>query len=398
MCFRRVSSHLETGFLGNPGLVCALRSRYIPLLLNPISREAAHHIARRNHGAGRVVRRSHHWNAVQIPRSSRHRGRHQAVRGRVRSAADASRPRSRQADPVQGSRCLGMAHRRDCHEPRDPDPSVRPASADRCRRRRAALDHPGAARRPPASGRGGHEPDAVEVEAPGHRIGEMDDVQPERRGGLHLHPDRDRAAAGVGQGRRPTHPPKPLRVTSRGGHLGPGNTLEADMKRSLFAAGLLAGALSAVALTARPVQAQQAKVGDWTIEKRTQDAHCNESRGCKDKEDENRDYVIVITYSEKAIVIVMIYDGWEWDKVGEILRADVGTDDADIMKKAKWEVMDKTAVRGIFEYDQSMMDRLSKAKRLSLDFEDDDDDSIEMQVPRAGEALAALKFCEENRK
>ncbi|EIG56812.1 hypothetical protein FXB41_32920 [Bradyrhizobium canariense] len=170
------------------------------------------------------------------------------------------------------------------------------------------------------------------------------------------------------------------------------------MKRSLLAAGLLTGALSAVALTARPVQAQQSKVGDWTIEKRTQDAHCNASRGYKDKEDENRDYVIVITYSEKAIVIVMIYDGWEWDKVGEILRADVGTDDADIMKKAKWEVMDKTTVRGIFEYDQSMMDRLSRAKRLSLDFEDDDDDSIEIQVPRAGEALAALKFCEENRK
>ncbi|MET4327344.1 hypothetical protein ABIB80_003170 [Bradyrhizobium sp. i1.15.2] len=170
------------------------------------------------------------------------------------------------------------------------------------------------------------------------------------------------------------------------------------MKRSLLAAGLLAGALSAVALTAGPVQAQQSKVGDWTIEKRTQDAHCNASRGYKDKEDENRDYVIVITYSEKAIVIVMIYDGWEWDKVGEILRADVGIDDADIMKKAKWEVMDKTTVRGIFEYDQSMMDRLSRAKRLSLDFEDDDDDSIEIQVPRAGEALAALKFCEENRK
>ncbi|MGY0574492.1 hypothetical protein ACTGJ9_028320 [Bradyrhizobium sp. RDM12] len=45
-----------------------------------------------------------------------------------------------------------------------------------------------------------------------------------------------------------------------------------------------------------------------------------------------------------------------------------------------------------------MMDRLSKARRLMLDFEDDDDDSIEMQIPRAGEALAALKFCEENRK
>ncbi|MCK1735383.1 hypothetical protein IVA79_15705 [Bradyrhizobium sp. 138] len=165
------------------------------------------------------------------------------------------------------------------------------------------------------------------------------------------------------------------------------------MKRFLLAVLLAAGAASA-----GPALAQQSKVGDWTIEKRTQDTHCNASRGYKDRDDENRDYVIVITYSEKAIVIVLIYDGWEWEKVGEILRADVGTDDADIMKKAKWEVMDKTTVRGIFEYDQSMMDRLSKAKRLTLDFEDDDDDSIEMQMPRAGEALAALKFCEENRK
>lgn len=165
------------------------------------------------------------------------------------------------------------------------------------------------------------------------------------------------------------------------------------MKRFLLASGLLAGALSAM-----PALAQQSKVGDWTIEKRTQDTHCNASRGYKDKEDENRDYVVVITYSDKAIVIVMIYGGWEWDKIGEVLRADVGTDDADIMKKAKWEVMDQTTVRGIFEYDQSIMDRLSKAKRLTLDFEDDEDDSIEMQIPRAGEALAALKFCEENRK
>lgn len=147
-----------------------------------------------------------------------------------------------------------------------------------------------------------------------------------------------------------------------------------------------------------PACAQQSKVGDWIIEKRAQDTHCNASRGYKDKDDENRDYVIVITYSEKAIVIVMIYDGWEWDKVGEILQADFGTDDAEIMRKAKWEVMDKTTVRGIFEYDASIMDRLSKAKRLTLDFLDDDEDSIEMQTPRAGEVLGALKFCEENRK
>ena len=165
------------------------------------------------------------------------------------------------------------------------------------------------------------------------------------------------------------------------------------MRRFLLVAGMLAGAWSA-----GPALAQQSKVGDWTIEKRTQDTHCNASRGYKDKEDENRDYVIVITYSEKAIVIVMIYDGWEWDKVGEVLRADVATDDADIMKKAKWEVMDKTTVRGVFEYDQKIIDAFTKAKRLAIDFEDDDDNSIEFQTPRAGEALAALKFCEENRK
>jgi hypothetical protein len=37
-------------------------------------------------------------------------------------------------------------------------------------------------------------------------------------------------------------------------------------------------------------------------------------------------------------------------------------------------------------------------KRLSVDFEDDEDESIEFETPRVGEALAALKFCEENRK
>lgn len=164
------------------------------------------------------------------------------------------------------------------------------------------------------------------------------------------------------------------------------------MKKLFFATALLAGFVSA------PVLAQQSKVGDWTVEKRTQDTHCNASRGYKDKDDENREYALVITYSKEAIVLVVIYDGWEWDKTGDILRADFGTDDKDIMAKAKWEVMDKTTVRGVFEYNQAIMDALSKAKRITLDFEDDDDDSIELQVPRFGEALAALKFCEENRK
>ena len=159
---------------------------------------------------------------------------------------------------------------------------------------------------------------------------------------------------------------------------------------------LLVAALLAV-FFAGPAHAQT-KVGDWTVEKRDKDTHCNASRGYKDADDENRDYAIVLTYSVDKIVIVLIYDGWEWEKTGEILRADFSTDRDDIMLKSKWEVMDKTTLRGVFEFDQAIMDRLSRGKQLSLDFDDDDDNSIELKIPRAGEMLAALKFCEENRK
>jgi opacity protein-like surface antigen len=163
------------------------------------------------------------------------------------------------------------------------------------------------------------------------------------------------------------------------------------MKTTLFAAALLAGLLSAPAFA-------QTKVGDWEVEKRAKDEHCNATRAYKDADDEDRQNVIVLTYSKDAIVIVLVYEGWEWEKSDKIVRADFGTDKTTIVKKAKWEVMDKNTVRGIFEYNQSILDALGKAKRISLDFENDDDDSTEFDVPRAGEALAALKFCEENRK
>jgi hypothetical protein len=163
------------------------------------------------------------------------------------------------------------------------------------------------------------------------------------------------------------------------------------MKRILLAVLLLAGFWAAPALA-------QTKVGDWEVEKRSGDDHCNAAREYKDKDDDDSQYVIVLSYSKEAIVVAVIYEGWEWEKVGKILRADVGTDDKDIMKKAKWEVVDKTAVRGTFEFQQSILDTLAKAKLLTIDFEDDEDNSVEIKIPRMGEALAALKFCEENKK
>jgi hypothetical protein len=163
------------------------------------------------------------------------------------------------------------------------------------------------------------------------------------------------------------------------------------MNKVLLMAALLAGFCAGPAVA-------QTQVGDWTVEKREKDTHCNASRGYKDSNDDNREYAMVITYSKERIVLVVVYDGWEWEKKGEILIAEFSTDKDDIMKKSKWEVMDKTTVRSVFEFDQQLLDRLSRAKRLSIDFDDDEDNSIEFDTPRASEMLAALKYCEENRK
>jgi hypothetical protein len=171
-----------------------------------------------------------------------------------------------------------------------------------------------------------------------------------------------------------------------------GTWLEADTMKRLFAAALLSG------LCATPVLAQASKIGDWVIEKRSQDTHCNASRGYKDANDEDRQYAVVLSFSDKTIAFVIIYEGWEWDKTGEVLRADFTTDDDDIYKASKWEVMDKTTVRAVFEYDPSILEKLKSATKFYLDFANDEDDSIELETPKAGEVLGALKFCEDNRK
>jgi len=163
------------------------------------------------------------------------------------------------------------------------------------------------------------------------------------------------------------------------------------MKRLLLFTVLLAGILAAPA-------SGQTKVGDWTVEKRVKDRHCDASRGYNDADDEDRYHGIVFTYSTDKIVIELVYDGWEWENTGRILTADFSTDRDDIMKQSRWKVMNKVAVRGVFEFDQRVMDRLSSAKRLLLDFEEDEDESIEFEIPGAAEMLAALKSCEENRK
>ena len=184
----------------------------------------------------------------------------------------------------------------------------------------------------------------------------------------------------------------PLQPNKSGGSLVVGIGWRQITMKRLFAAALLSG------FFATPVLAQTTNIGDWTIEKRSQDNHCNASRGYKDANDQDRQYAVVLSFSDQRIVFVVIYEGWEWEKTGEILHADFTTDDDDIYKAAKWEVMDKTTVRGVFDYDQSILEKLKAAKKFYLDFANDDDDSIELATPKAGEVLGALKFCEDNRK
>jgi hypothetical protein len=84
------------------------------------------------------------------------------------------------------------------------------------------------------------------------------------------------------------------------------------MKRLVLAAALLASFLSAPALA-------QTKVGDWEVEKRPKDEHCNATRAFKDSDGDQN--VIVLTYSKEAIVLVFVYSAWEWGKDDKILKA-----------------------------------------------------------------------------
>jgi hypothetical protein len=142
--------------------------------------------------------------------------------------------------------------------------------------------------------------------------------------------------------------------------------------------------------------AAQTKVGDWEIEKRKQDDHCNATRAYKDS-DGNQN-VVLFSYSADKIVIVLVNEGWEWPNKDDVIKADFSTEKATIMKESKWQVMDKDSLRGLFEFDASIFDKVSKAKTISLEFGKDDDNDTDFEVPQVGEALAALKYCEENKK
>jgi hypothetical protein len=169
------------------------------------------------------------------------------------------------------------------------------------------------------------------------------------------------------------------------------------MNKLLLIAALLAGFLTRPAV-AQTKGAPVKGVTGWLIEQRDTDKYCNASRDYKDAADENREYGFVLTYSPDRIVMVIFYEGWEWGKAGDSVSVDLSTDKGDIMNKSRWEVLDKTGIRGAFDFDQKILDGFSGAERLFVDAGDDKDDSIELEIPRATRMLAALKSCQENRK
>lgn len=166
------------------------------------------------------------------------------------------------------------------------------------------------------------------------------------------------------------------------------------MNRLLLVTALLAGLLTGPAAAQTkgvPVEG----VGGWLIEQRENDKYCNASRDYKDAADENRDRGIVLTYSEDRIVMVLFYEGWEWAKAGERFNVDLSTDKGDIMNQSRWEALEKNGLRGVFPFDQKILDGFSGAERLFIKA---GGYYTEIKIPRATEMLAALKSCQENRR
>lgn len=161
------------------------------------------------------------------------------------------------------------------------------------------------------------------------------------------------------------------------------------MTRLLPVAVLLAGFL------ASPAIAQVKGVSGWLIQQREHDKYCNASRDYRDPADKNRDHGIVLTYSEDRIVIVLFYEGWEWAKSGERFNVDLSTDKGDIMNKSRWEALEKNGLRGVFPFDQKILDGFSGAERLFIKVADY---ATEMKIPRATQMLVALKACQEKRE
>jgi hypothetical protein len=148
-------------------------------------------------------------------------------------------------------------------------------------------------------------------------------------------------------------------------------------------------------LPASSVAAQTKGVQGWLVEQREDDKYCNASRDYKDAADGNRNYGIVLAYSADRIVMVLFYEGWNLKKTSDGLMVDLSTEKGDIMKNSKWEVLDKTGMRGVFDFDQKILDGFSGAERLSVKA---GNSPIELKIPRATEMLAALKSCQDNRR
>jgi hypothetical protein len=101
---------------------------------------------------------------------------------------------------------------------------------------------------------------------------------------------------------------------------------------------------------------------------------------------------------QEAIVLVFVYSAWEWGKDDKILKARLRHRQYHHLKESEVGGDGQDYGARHFEFDPSILDMLPAAKRISSDFEnDDDDDSMEFETPRIGEAIAALKFCEENK-
>ncbi len=137
--------------------------------------------------------------------------------------------------------------------------------------------------------------------------------------------------------------------------------------------------------------AAEISLNGWEVGKK--DAVCIAYHAYKDKNDDNAANVIslgLVKASDGAPVMVvsLFYEKWKNDGDEE---ADLFIDKRRILTGAKWKMHDKNTLVGTFTGAKTMIEALSKAKQIVLQF--DPKTKAVFDMPDPSQALGALQYC-----
>jgi hypothetical protein len=151
---------------------------------------------------------------------------------------------------------------------------------------------------------------------------------------------------------------------------------------------LLAGLIVSAAVLP---SAAQVSLNGWEVGKK--DGTCVAYHAYKDKEDDNAANVISLGLVKAAdgtevMIVSLFYEKWKNDGDEE---ADLYLDKRRILQGAKWKMHDKNTLVGTFTGAKPLIEGLSKAKQIVLQFSPRTKAVFDMPDP--SQALGALQYC-----